>query len=231
MPITERVIVPTKNELPTASAPRIAAVIRSAVADRGLCHIALAGGNTPRAVHGELARIPDLPWQNVRFYFGDERCVPPSDPDSNYLMAAESLFAPLSIPDSHVNRMEADADDLDNAAARYADCLPERFDLVMLGMGPDGHTASLFPGFPALEDTRKCVVVADSPKPPSLRLSLTPRTIRAAREIFVLVYGADKAPMVREALDGEFDLGAVPVQVARGGTWFLDEASASLLTA
>jgi 6-phosphogluconolactonase len=226
---TERVIVPSKAELPTASAPRIAALIRSAVEERGICHVALAGGNTPRAVHAELATIPDIPWGAVRFYFGDERCVPPDHAESNYRMARESLFEPLGIPADHVLRMEAESENKEAAAAKYADALPPRLDLVMLGMGPDGHTASLFPGYPAVTDTRSCVVVGNSPKPPSFRLSLTPRTIRAARAVFVLVYGADKAPKVREALEGELDLDTVPVQVARGGTWFLDQASAAQL--
>ncbi len=225
----QMVIVPSKADFPGAAAPMVAAAIREAVAQRGVCSVALAGGNTPRAIHAELATIPDVPWRHVRIYFGDERCVAPDHPDSNYRMALESLLQPLGIPAEHVFRMEADDPDRDAAAARYTASLPDRLDIVMLGMGPDGHTASLFPGFPALRETRPCVPVGNSPKPPPWRLSLTPPPLQAAREVFVFVYGEDKAPKVKEALEGPMDLDAVPIQVARDGTWFLDVGAASLL--
>lgn len=228
--MTNRIVVDHKTEFPGAAAPAIAELIRAAVRERGTCSLVLAGGNTPRAVHAALVEIDHIPWDHVRFFFGDERCVAPDHPDSNYRMAAESLLEPLAIRSEHVFRMRAEDPDREAAAAEYAAALPDRLDIVMLGMGPDGHTASLFPGHSAVNDTRLCVAVGNSPKPPPWRLSLTPAALAGARKTLVLAYGEDKAPKVRDALEGPVDINAVPVQVAREGVWILDRAAASLLS-
>jgi 6-phosphogluconolactonase len=127
--------------------------------------------------------------------------------------------------------MEGERDDRDAAALAYDALLPERLDLLLLGMGPDGHTASLFPGDPALREPARRVLPVFGPKPPPWRLTLTPPAIRAAREVFVFAFGASKAPKVREALEGPDDPASTPIQLARDGVWFLDRAAASLLSA
>ncbi len=188
--------------------------------------LALAGGTTPRAIYRALAAAP-LAWAEMQFYFGDERAVPPEDPESNYRMAREALFSLAPIPPENVHRMEAERPDLEAAAEEYGRALPDALDVIILGMGEDGHTASLFPGRPP--GAGKVMVVRDAPKPPPTRLSVTPRTIRAAAARLVVVTGAGKAAMVREALRGPEDPGRIPVQVARDGVWLLDRAAARLL--
>ena len=182
--------------------------------------VALAGGHTPEGIYRELARQP-LPWEEMDFYFGDERCVPPDDPESNYRMARETL------PRARLHRMEGERPDPEAAAADYARILPDALDLIILGVGEDGHTESLFPGRPV--GPGKVMVVRDAPKPPPTRLSVTPMVIRAARERLVVATGADKAEAVRAALTGPVDPLRLPAQHARDGTWLLDRAAAKLL--
>ena len=194
--------------------------IRKIVEARGRCTVALAGGSTPRAIY---AAMDGLPWKELDFFFGDERAVPPGDPESNYRMAKETLFG--NHPESRVHRMEADRPDLDRAAEDYAKLLPEAIDVLLLGMGPDGHTASLFPGSAALEERGRNVVAVVGPKPPPRRLTITPPVIEAAREIFVLVRGADKAAALRRAREGSWNPKETPAQLARRGTWIVDRGA------
>jgi 6-phosphogluconolactonase len=161
-----------------------------------------------------------LLWRQREFFFGEERGVPPGDPESNYRMAKETLFG--SHPESRVHRMEADRPDLDRAAGDYAKLLPDAIDVLLLGMGQDGHTASLFPGSTALEERERKVVAVVGPKPPPRRLTITPPVIEAAREIFVLVRGADKAAALRRAREGVLNPRETPAQLARRGTWIVD---------
>jgi 6-phosphogluconolactonase len=163
----------------------------------------------------------------VEIYFGDERAAPPTDPASNYRMAREALLDRVGLPPERVHRMEADAPDLEAAAARYAALLPDRLDVLVLGMGPDGHTASLFPRSPALRETEKRVVPATSPVPPVHRLTITPPVIAAARRVAVITAGASKAPVVAEALRGPWRPDELPAQLAREGTWLIDRAAAA----
>ncbi len=198
------------------AAERIAVAIRMAAAARGRCSVALSGGSTPRAIYPLLR---DLPWPALDFFFGDERAVPPEDPESNYRMAQETLFG--SHPGSRVHRMEAERPDLDRAAGEYAKLLPDAIDVLLLGMGPDGHTASLFPGSPALDERARKVVAVIGPKPPPRRLTITPPVIEAAREIVVLVRGADKAAALQRAREGAWNPKETPAQLARRGTWIV----------
>lgn len=208
----------------------IADALRLAVAARGAFHVALAGGGTPRATHERLAAIPGLPWRAVHVWFGDERAVPPEHADSNYRMARESLLARAPIPAAQVHRMEAERPDAEAAARAYDRALPVALDLVILGMGEDGHTASLFPGHAAVEERERRVVVVDgAPKPPPRRLTLTPPAIGGARARLVLGAGAGKADMLAAALDGPVDPRRLPVQLAREGTWIVDRAAARKL--
>ena len=204
------------------AAERIARAIRDAAAARGRCSVALSGGSTPRALYPLLR---DLPWPKIDFYFGDERCVAPDDPESNYRMALETLLE--AHPESTAHRMEAERPDVDRVAEEYGRILPDALDVLLLGMGPDGHTASLFPGSPALDERARKVVAVTSPKPPPRRLTITPPVINSAREIFVLVKGSDKAAALRRAREGPWNPKETPAQLARRGTWIVDrEATA-----
>jgi 6-phosphogluconolactonase len=217
-------------ELPSRAAEKLADVVREAVRSGGRACIALAGGTTPRAVHEALATLPDIPWEGVHVFFGDERCVPAEHPDSNYRMAKESLLDRVPIPGSQIHRPDADRADRDAAARAYEAILPAVFDLIVLGIGEDGHTASLFPDSPALnERERRCIPVV-GPKPPPERLTLTPPVLETARAAIVLAVGAGKAEAVARALQGPWDPRATPAQLVRERTWFLDPAAAKLIS-
>lgn len=217
------------NELALRAAERVADVICDAVRIGGRASIALAGGTTPRALHEALATLPDIPWDCVHVYFGDERCVPPEHPDSNYRMAKESLFDRVPIPASQIHRPEAERADRHAAARAYEAVLPVAFDLIVLGIGEDGHTASLFPGAPSLgEHERRCIPVI-GPKPPPERLTLTPPVLESARALLMLAVGAGKAEAVARALTGAWDPVGTPAQLARRAKWLVDPAAAQLL--
>ena len=162
-------------------------------------------------------------------YFSDERAVPPDAAESNYRMARESLLDRVALPAENVHRMPADRRDRPQAAAEYDRHLPPALDVLLLGMGGDGHTASLFPGGAALTEQQRRVMAVTGPTPPVERLTITPAVIAAARAVFVLVTGRDKAVMVARAIDGADDPMSLPVQFARGGTWLLDDEAASQL--
>ncbi len=193
------------------------------------CAIALSGGSSPAAMHTALSRSRSIDWSRVMLFFGDERCVPPDHPGSNYRMARETLIAPAGIPDGNVFRMEAEAQDREGAAQRYESRLPEELDVIVLGVGADGHTASLFPGTEAVREASRRVVVASGPEPYPARLTITPRVISAARDLLVLAPGSSKAEAVHRALDLSTDTTSTPAALARRGTWFLDRPAAALI--
>ncbi len=190
----------------------ILAHAHAAIAARGLFRLALSGGNTPRAVHAELARLgADLAWNRVQITFGDERCVPPDHADSNYRMARESLLDAVAIPSGNVFRIRGEIAPAiaaqeyeEKLAAVAARCGEPRYvhDLVLLGLGEDGHTASLFPGSPALEETVHNVIPATGPKPPPQRITMTFPLLNAARHACFLVTGAGKHALVEEIAAG-----------------------------
>ncbi len=215
--------------LPAVVAAWLVAEIGQAVALRGECAIGLAGGTTPRRIY-ELLASPDwrsqVPWAQVHVYFGDERAVPPDHADSNYRMAREALLAAVPIPEAQVHRMAGDAPDLDAAARAYEAVLPASLDIVLLGIGADGHTASLFPGSPALQAGTRRVLAAPGPNG-APRLTVSPAVLAAARRVAVIATGADKAAAVAQALDGSPDTAAIPARLVRGATWFLDDAAAA----
>lgn len=221
-----------------ADPPRFAALaarvvareVGRSVASRGRCDLALAGGSTPRPVYRRLAREPGVDWPSVRVYFGDERAVPPDDPRSNFRMAREELLDRLPEGPARVSRMRAERDDLASAAEAYAATLPEPLDVLLLGIGEDGHTASLFPGSPALEEGSRRVVPSRSPDPPARRLTVTPPVIEGARSRVVLAAGERKAPAVRAAVEGEGPARDCPARLARPGTWVLDRGAARALS-
>ena len=205
--MTSLLVAATPEEAARISSERLLSVIGDARNARGAAHIALAGGETPRLTYEVLAAAID-DWTGVEIWFGDERAVGPEDPESNYRMAQETLLTGESGPDVH--RIEGERGPEDGAAA-YAALLEQRLpvedgvpvlDLALQGLGPDGHTASLFPGNPAVEAGGICVAVHDAPKPPPDRITLTVPVLRAARSIVFLATGSEKADAVRRLLAG-----------------------------
>lgn len=227
MPI-ELLICEDHPALVERAAEWIAGVLEGLVRSQGSGSIALAGGNTPRPVYQRLAGLP-VPWNHLSVFFSDERSVPPGDPLSNYRMAIEMLLSFVPIPPERIHRMEAERGDREVAARDYEALLPDPLDLLLLGMGADGHTASLFPHSEALEESGRRVVPARAPEG-AARLTITPAVIRSARRVLMLVEGAEKATMVARALEGPDDSRSVPAQLARHGTWMLDRAAAAELT-
>lgn len=214
-------------------AARVAAVCARAVGERGRCALGLSGGRTALRLFEALRRpeLRDLPWSGVQVLFADERAVPADHPDSNYRLVREALLEPLGVPLANAHRMEADAPDLEAAARAYEPHFETRLDLLVLGVGEDGHTASIFPGSPlVIERQRWVAAVVDSPKPPRRRLTITPRVIREARETVVMVTGADKADAVARALEGDVFAPQVPAMLLRPADWYLDQPAATGLT-
>jgi 6-phosphogluconolactonase len=229
-----REILRTKNFVADA-ANFIVDLARKALAERNEFRIALSGGNTPRPVYTELARIArDLPWERMLITFGDERCVPPDDEQSNYRMARETLFVPAAVPDKSVMRMRGEIDP-QIAAQEYQDNVDllatqrgeqiYRHDLILLGLGDDGHTASLFPGTAALEETTRRVVANFVPKFNAWRLTFTFPLINQARKICFLVNAAKHADLIERVLKGDVQYPASRVNPSAGDvTWILGQA-------
>lgn len=208
---------------------------RAALAERGEFRIALSGGNTPRPVYAEFARIArGLPWEKVHFTFGDERCVPPEDDESNFRMANESLFLPARIPEHSIARLRGEIDPK-LAAQEYQDHLNLlatqrgeqifRHDVILLGLGDDGHTASLFPGTAALEEKIQKVVANFVPKLNAWRLTFTLPLINQARHICFLVDANKQEKLIERVLRGDLTLPAASVAPLNGQiTWIIGTA-------
>lgn len=226
-----------------AAADLFARLSNEAVEARGVFSVALSGGTTPRRVYELLASgeyTGRVTWAKVHVFFGDERAVPADDAESNYRMANEALLSRVALPPENVHRIEglgdaaANASDYESVMRGFfgGDDWP-RFDLIFLGMGDDGHTASLFPNTAALEEERAWAAANWVEKLGAWRVTLTAPAINAARRVVFLVTGASKAERLREVLDGEPDRLRLPSQMIRprGGLleWFVDRAAASKL--
>jgi 6-phosphogluconolactonase len=196
------------------AAAHVTRQLQSAREERGSAHIALSGGTTPGRTYELLAADPSL-WEGVEVWFADERCVPPEDSESNYLLAEQALLSPAGIPAERVHRMRGElgpaqgassySRELTSGAIPLEDGHLPLFDLIVLGIGPDGHVASLFPGAETLDagDEAVCLGVSDSPKPPPERLTLSLAVLRAARGCLLLATGASKADAVSAMLGEE----------------------------
>lgn len=237
-------VLPSAADVARRGAELFALAAQEAAVGRGVFAAALSGGRTPRSMYEQLARrslAQKVPWRRVHLYWGDERCVPPDDEASNYGMARDAFIRHVALPEANVHRMRGE-DDPERAASGCDDELHEMarrqrppgelpvFDLVLLGLGPDGHTASLFPHTAALREHERLCVVNEGEKT-GLRLTVTFPVINAARRVVFLVTGAEKAGMVAEVLEGRRIPDAIPAQrVApeRGTlTWLLDGAAAA----
>lgn len=225
----ERIVTEDLAAFTTRAAELIGDAIAWSVARRDGCTLALAGGSTPRPIYARLAELPGIPWGSVSVFFTDERAVPPGHAHSNYRMAREALLSRVAFRPEQIHRMEAERPDYKQAARDYAALLPDPLDLLLLGVGADGHIASLFPGAVALREQRRKVVPVLGGTPRLPRLTITPPVVTRARVLFLMVAGADKADCVARALEGPEDSTAVPACLARHGTWILDRDAARAL--
>ena len=239
-------VSPNPQALAEEAARRFAVLSREAIGARGRFVVALSGGSTPKALLRLLALPPyrdTLDWGRIHVAWGDERCVPPNDAQSNYRMAREALLAHVPIPAGNIHRMPAENPDHEAAANDYAATLRSlfglgegempRFDLIHLGLGTEGHTASLFPGSPALRERERLVAAPWVEKLDAYRITLTPPVLNAAREVQFLVAGAEKAAIVRQILRAPRNPDELPAQVVAPTdgqlVWLLDAAAAQEL--
>lgn len=235
----------TPDKLMCAAAEDFAATSEAAIAERGRCFVLLAGGSTPKTLYSLLASDPwrdRIDWLHVHLFWGDERCVPPDHPESNYCMAREALLDHLDTPTENIHRIRGEHD-ADTAANMYdkelrsieqsGDGRPFPFDWALLGMGDDGHTASIFPGSPALSETRRRVMAVYVDHLRAWRVTCTPLLINAARRIVFLVSGESKAERLRDVLFGSQRPERWPSQSIKPTaglvTWLLDRAAATQL--
>jgi len=231
-------------ELTRAAADEISSLIAEVLRASGRFMWALSGGSTPRGLYRLLASEPyreRLPWHAVHFFWGDERHVPPDHPESNFRMARETMLDAVPVPPGNVHRIAGEEPDAERAARLYEaelrsffDLVPgewPRFDLVLLGLGKDGHTASLFPGSAAVRERERLVVAPWVEAQQAFRITLTPPVLSHARRALFLVSGAEKAAALRAVVEGERDPDRYPAQAVEGNRlWMVDRAAARLLS-
>lgn len=237
-------VFPGPAEVAAAAAAEVLARGAEAVTARGAFSLALAGGSTPRALYALLADpggpfAARMPWERTQVFFGDERHVSPDHPDSNFRMASQALLERVPVPAENVHRIRGELPDADAAAAAYERELratlgePPALDLVLLGLGEDGHTASLFPGSPALEERERWVVAPWVEPLGKRRITLTLPALEAARQVIFLVTGAGKSASLRRALREPSGAEPVPASRVRPGSgrvlWLADRAAAASL--
>jgi len=246
--MSELKVYPDAKDLAQAAAEHFAARAEVAVASRGRFAVALSGGSTPRATYALLTNpefVTRVNWPRVHVFWGDERCVPPDHPDSNYSMARQTVLDHVPIPAENIHRVRGEIDP-ERAADGYERTLRDffaarpgeteaapRFDLILLGMGGDGHTASLFPGTAAIHEETRWVVAHFVDKLNAWRVTLTPVVINAAAQVTFLVVGAGKAEQLREVLTGPLQPDLLPSQIVKPADghllWLLDAAAAAHL--
>jgi 6-phosphogluconolactonase len=240
MPASPQVrVFDTPQALFDGAAAEFAARATTSVAASGRFTVALSGGSTPKALYSELAgtRFSSLPWNNIFFFWGDERHVPPDSPDSNYRMVNNALLSKIRLPAANIFRVRAEDKNADTVAQEYEKVVSDffqlkpgefpRFDLVLLGLGPDGHTASLFPGSAGLKETRRIFIANRVEKMDTDRLTFTYPVLNAAACDMFLVSGEGKKEKVRQILEEHQDFPATKVHPNNGELlWYLDRAAA-----
>lgn len=235
------------EDLARDAAELFGALARDAIARRGRFAVALAGGSTPKRLYQLLADDPrhaQIDWPHLEIFWNDERAVPPDHPESNYKMAWDAMLSRVPVDEARVYRMQGEAPDADQAASDYqrriaqvfgldVDEPPPSFDLILLGIGEDGHTASLFPYTAAIEETCRWVVANQIAQRKMHRLTMTLPILNRAAQVVFLVTGADKAAVVSEILEGPPDSLRLPSQAVQPGNgqlhWFLDRPAAGRL--
>jgi 6-phosphogluconolactonase len=237
-------IFPDSESLANAAAARFQESAAAAIAQRGVFTVALSGGSTPRQTYSLLASEPyrsQIEWDKIQFFWGDERCVPPDHPDSNYKMAWDTMLSHVPVPPAHVHRMQGENPDVAGAAAAYEREIRDvfgnverpKFDMVLLGLGPDGHTLSLFPGSAAPAERQKLVVANWVEKFKTWRITMTAPVVNHAASVLFQIEGEDKASPLHEVLDGAYDPDRYPAQLIRAAEgecyWFVDRQAAKLL--
>jgi 6-phosphogluconolactonase len=233
-------VLPDPASVADAAARHIVEAAQAAIDTRGAFTIALSGGSTPRELHLRLSSPPlvdQIDWQRVHIFFGDERCVPPDDPQSNYRMADETLLSRVRIPPDQIHRMRGELPPQDAASAyerelkSYFGNESPRLDVILLGMGDNGHTASLFPGLDAVHEQQRWVVSEYVAEVGMWRITLTPPAINLAREVIFLVTGPGKASMLAQVLEGPYMPDKLPAQIVRPSpgevVWLVDGAAAA----
>ena len=233
-------VLPDPAAVARAAAEHVVSSARQAIERQGSFTLALSGGSTPKALYQLLAAEPlasQIHWPTVEVYFGDERAVPPGHAESNYRMAEEALLEHVPIPEKNIRRMRGEIDP-EAAAVEYGRMLKERFgeegglDLVLLGMGEDGHTASLFPGTAALAEAKHRAVANFVPKLNAHRITLSAPFLNRSKEVLILATGAAKAAVLKEVLEGEPDPQRLPIQLIDppdgSVTWLVDAAAAGM---
>jgi len=229
------------TDLAFRAADAAAAIIKETVQATGRCCLVLSGGNTPRTLYSRWASrfATEIPWAHVHVFWGDERFVPPDDPRSNFRMAREALLDHVPIPSPHIHAMLTSFDTPELAAATYENTLRRyfdgdrpRFDLLLLGLGPEGHTASLFPRSPALDETTHWVMPVTVPADPPSRLTLTLPALNAATHTYFLVTGSEKAAALDHVLEPAADVRTYPAAGIKAGgpgpVWWVDREAAAL---
>lgn len=233
---------PSADQLARTAALQFIEYAQEAIAEQGYFAVALAGGSTPRAMYEYLASVelvPRVEWEKVHVFWGDERCVAPNHEDSNYHMAFDIMLRHSPIPVKQIYRIEGELDPKESAQA-YENRLHQffgqktpRFDLILLGLGTDGHTASLFPGTKALEERRRWVMANYVRKLSSWRITMTAVLINKAANVTFLVSGESKAEILRRVLAGRYDPEELPAQMIRPENgqlrWMMDADAAALL--
>jgi len=231
----EQKILPDAESLINAATEQFVHAARTAIAKRGVFHVALAGGSTPKGLYKKLATSPyveQIDWSRVHLFFGDERCVLPTHDDSNFKMANEAMIQHVPIPEENVHRMPTEEGVAPEVAIRYGRIMLETLDdqpldLVLLGLGPDGHIASLFPDTDALDVTDRTTTSLYVEKFESWRVTMTYPTINAARQVIVFIAGEAKAAIVKDITTDTVQ--GLPVQrLAPQGEyyWYMDAAAA-----
>jgi 6-phosphogluconolactonase len=238
-----RQVLPNAAEVAEGCARHVASQLTQTLVSRPQATLAVSGGHTPKLMFESLALLP-VDWSRVHLFWVDERCVGPDDAASNYKLAKENLIAPARIPDANVHRVLGEMEPHEGAR-RYIDEIRRfftlatdempRFDVVQCGMGPDGHTASLFPGQPLVDDRTGIAAAVYAPQFSQWRVTLLPGPLLAARELLYLVSGDDKAETLRAVFHEPSNPQKYPTQIAfehpEGAIWFLDQAAAKLLDA
>ena len=240
-------ILADANAIAQTAAAEFLEAAKEALREKGSFSVALSGGSTPKALYGLLISNAVLqamvPWSKTQFFFGDERHVPPDDAESNFRMATEAMLAKAPVDAKQVHRIKGEKRNAARAAGEYEEDLRAsfglaegqlpRFDLVLLGMGPEGHTASLFPGTKALREERRLVVNNWVGKLYTDRITLTPPVLNNAARVLFMVHGAEKAPALKAVLEGPYEPDQLPAQIIQPKEgkvlWLVDPSAAAML--